>query len=687
MTLVSNFVSARRQRDEKPFPASEEHVLHRYYKHLYAILLIMPIIPPQLFVDFWQWLDANAEELARMAGVSQQQEIKAALREIAKATGSDWDNMIQILGTVSGNRILQLFARNATCFSEIAKIALRHTNAAFYALNAAALSELLKKNPEGLKKLFSEVIGSVSKSALPAAVDSALFSLSNENIGSLSVEKPELLISTFSQITEASGKFSPHVFSAISDKNISALFGEDPRIILNTFSEVAATSNSEAAAIFLHALKKQKLFELFKKNPEKLVRAFTDPAKACGQNSAAVFYLLRNQRIAYMLEMNPESLIISMNAFVDTAGKGAEAAIPLIFDERVEDRFVNDAVALGESFNSLVTAAGEGASKAIASLGKGGMLDRFLENPEPVINVFSSIARVSGGYADAAFGFLANSRVAVMFENDTDGMVHRLSALAASCGDSAPVVFGFLGKEKVAELFEQNPDGMVEFFAAIGTAARGKKDALGMFANSKFIQGFEEWPEETMENLRDIANSAGPYAGDIFALFSKDRLAQTITELVSGKHLAKCLTDLVNGSGKDTPMVLRLFESDEFAKQFINDPYKEEQIVSHLRSFTGNDLALGLEVLNDPEIAPVFSDDPSVLVTTRFRAYVNEATAIPGISVFHSLVAILEDRKVKGLFIDYVRQEFHGGGDPHMLENDLLPALRAHMDRGRRLGF
>ncbi len=288
-----------------------------------------------------------------MGGVSQPQEIKAALREIAKATGSDWDVMVHILVTLSGNSLLPLFTRNPACFSEIAKIALRHTHAAFCALSAIKLGELMRKNPEDLKQLLSDVIGSASKSALPDAVDSALIAISNDNIAALSVEKPELLISAFSQIMEISGKFSPHIFSAISDKNISALFAEDPRIILNAYSEIVKVSNREAAAIFIHSLKKQKLFELFKKNPEKIVRAFTDPAKACGQNSAAIFYLLRNQRIAYMLEMNPESLIISINAFVDTAGKGAEAAIPLLFDERVEDRFVDDAVALGESFNSL----------------------------------------------------------------------------------------------------------------------------------------------------------------------------------------------------------------------------------------------------------------------------------------------------------------------------------------------
>jgi hypothetical protein len=66
-----------------------------------VISLIMPIIQPQPFLEFGQWLDANADELARMGGVSQQQEIKAALREIAKATGSDWDVMVHILVTVS----------------------------------------------------------------------------------------------------------------------------------------------------------------------------------------------------------------------------------------------------------------------------------------------------------------------------------------------------------------------------------------------------------------------------------------------------------------------------------------------------------------------------------------------------------------------------------------------------------
>ena len=645
----------------------------------------MPIIQPQPFVDFWQWLDANADELAKMAGVTPQQEIRVALREIAKATGSDWNNMVQLLATLSSNKLLPLFARNPACFSEIAKIALRHTDAAFYALNAVVLSGLMKKNPEGLKKLLSDVISAASTSALPAAVDSALFSLANENIAAMSVENPELLISIFSQITESSGKFSPYVFSAISDKNISELFAQDPKIILTAYSEVAAVSNREAAAIFINALKKQRLFEPFKRNPEKLVRAFTDPAKACGQNSAAIFYLLRNQRIAYMLEMNPVSLIISINAFIDNAGKGAEAAIPLLFDERVEERFVNDAVALGESFNLLITAAGEGASKAITLLGKGGMVNKFLENPEHVVNLFSSIAKASGEYTNAAFDLLANPHMVAMLEKDPDGVVQSLSALSASCGDSTPIVFGFLGRERVAARFEQDPEKMVDFLSTIGkVAAGGKKSAFDMFANPKFVQGFEEWPEEAMENLREIADSAGPCAGDIFTLFSKDGLAQTITELVSGKHLAICLVNLVNGSGKDTPMVLQLFGNDEFTKQFINDPYKEVQIVSHLRSFAGNDFTKGLEVLNDPEIAPVFAEDPSVLVTTRFRSYVNNATAIPGISALDAMEAILEDRKLKELFIDHVRQEFRGEGHD-VLENKLIPALRAYVERARRV--
>jgi len=183
-----------------------------------------------------------------------------------------------------------------------------------------------------------------------------------------------------------------------------------------------------------------------------------------------------------------------------------------------------------------------------------------------------------------------------------------------------------------------------------------------------------------MENLKEIADSAGPYSGNIFKLLSKDRFAQTITELVSGKHLAICLSNLVNRSGRDTPMVLRLFESEEFTKRFINDPYKEEQIVNHLRSFVGNALAKGLQVLNDPEIQAVFSEDPSVLVTTRFRAYVNNATATSGISASNAMEAILEDAMVKKLFIDYVRQEFHGG-DSRLLENELLPALLAYKHR------
>jgi len=58
----------------------------------------MPIIQPQPFLDFWQWLDANAEELAMMAGVSERQEIRSALREIAKATGLDWNIMVPDIG-------------------------------------------------------------------------------------------------------------------------------------------------------------------------------------------------------------------------------------------------------------------------------------------------------------------------------------------------------------------------------------------------------------------------------------------------------------------------------------------------------------------------------------------------------------------------------------------------------------
>ena len=126
-------------------------------------------------------------------------------------------------------------------------------------------------------------------------------------------------------------------------------------------------------------------------------------------------------------------------------------------------------------------------------------------------------------------------------------------------------------------------------------------------------------------------------------------------------------------------MVLQLFENDEFTRRFISDPYKEEQIVNHLRSFVGKDLAKGLEVLNDSEIAPVFAEDPSVLVTTRFRSFVNNATAIPGVSVFDAMEAILKDRTLKELFISHVRGEFEGGHD--VLENELLPALRAYLLR------
>jgi hypothetical protein len=127
-------------------------------------------------------------------------------------------------------------------------------------------------------------------------------------------------------------------------------------------------------------------------------------------------------------------------------------------------------------------------------------------------------------------------------------------------------------------------------------------------------------------------------------------------------------------------MVLRLFDNDEFTKRFISDPYKEEQIVNHLRSFVGKDLAKGLEVLNDREIGSVFAADPSVLVTTRFRSYVNNATAIPDVSAFDAMEAILKDGTLKELFISHVRQEFEGEGHD-VLENELLPALRAYILR------
>jgi len=41
----------------------------------------------------------------------------------------------------------------------------------------------------------------------------------------------------------------------------------------------------------------------------------------------------------------------------------------------------------------------------------------------------------------------------------------------------------------------------------------------------------------------------------------------------------------------------------------------------------------------------------------------------------------LEDKLVKVLFVNYVRQEFHGGAEPHMLENELLPALRMYLEK------
>ncbi len=642
----------------------------------------MPIIPPQSFDNLWQWLDANADEFARIAGVSQRQEIRSALREIAKATGSDYSTLERILTTISSNRLLPLFTRYPNSFSEIAKLAQRHTNAALYALNADALSELMKKDLEGLKKLFSGVIGSVAKFALPATVDSALLSLSSDNVASISIEKPTLLMTAFSQITEASGEFSPYVFSAISDNSLSTLFAQDPNIILSTYSEVAKVSNLEASAIFLFALRQQRLFELFKRDPKELVTTFTDLSKAFGKNSPAIFYLLRKQRIAYVLEMNPEHVINSFKGFIEAVGKNGEIAIPLIFNERVEERFIRDAATLGKSFNELITCAGKGASKVISLLSMKDMLDMFLDNSEKVTSLFSSITRATGEHADAAFDFLSNPTIARMLRETPDAIVKSLGSIVTSSGDSAPMVFGFLGKEKLAAHFEQNPVEMIDFFSMIGKAAEGgKKDAFTMFANPKFIQGFESWPEQTMENLKKIDDSAGSYAGDIFMLFSKERFAQAITELVTGEHLATCLASLANNSGKDTPTVLQLFESDEFTKLFINDPYKEMQIVNHLRSFAGNDFAKGLEVLNDPEIAPAFAEDPSVLVTTRFRYYVNTATAMSGVRTLDAMDAILKDRKVKELFIEYVRQEFHGGGKIGMLENELIPAFRTYLER------
>jgi hypothetical protein len=76
----------------------------------------------------------------------------------------------------------------------------------------------------------------------------------------------------------------------------------------------------------------------------------------------------------------------------------------------------------------------------------------------------------------------------------------------------------------------------------------------------------------------------------------------------------------------------------------------------------------------------VFAADPSVLVTTRFRSYVNNATAIPDVSAFDAMEAILKDGTLKELFISHVRQEFEGEGHD-VLENELLPALRAYILR------
>jgi len=130
-------------------------------------------------------------------------------------------------------------------------------------------------------------------------------------------------------------------------------------------------------------------------------------------------------------------------------------------------------------------------------------------------------------------------------------------------------------------------------------------------------------------------------------------------------------------------MVLQLFDNDEFTKRFISDPYKQEQIINHLRSFVDKDLAKGLEVLNDREIASVFAADPSVLVTTRFRSYVNNATAKSGVSAFDAMEAVLKNGRLKELFIRHVRQEFEGEGHD-VLENELLPALRAYMEEEKK---
>jgi len=58
----------------------------------------------------------------------------------------------------------------------------------------------------------------------------------------------------------------------------------------------------------------------------------------------------------------------------------------------------------------------------------------------------------------------------------------------------------------------------------------------------------------------------------------------------------------------------------------------------------------GLEILGDPDIAAVLAEDPSVLVTTRFRYYVDGATTIPGVTTFLAMEAVLKDRKVKELY-------------------------------------
>jgi hypothetical protein len=314
------------------------------------------------------------------------------------------------------------------------------------------------------------------------------------------------------------------------------------------------------------------------------------------------------------------------------------------------------------------------------------ILTLLLEKPDQVINLMKLIAGESGEYTKASFDLLVNPKMTALLVAYPGPLMHRLNTISASAGNATPIVFGFLGKEKASAYFERDPDRIVELFTLVGEETTiPKYEAFALFSNERFLQGFTEWPEQVIENLKKVADDSRPYTGNVFKILSKDRLAQAITELISGAHLATCLSNVVKRAGAEAPQVLKLFENDDFTKSFINDPYKQEQIVSHLCSFVGYNLQKAFEVLGDPEIAAVFSEDPSVLVTTRFRSYINGATETLDVRVEDAMDALLKDTIVKDLFISHVRQEFNDEGDPHMLKNKLLPALNAYLTREKRI--